>query len=296
MDMFRKLSNLLSICLALLTACSPARNNKANMPTSPVSPDPYGSENIPAEYRGKLKLFVLAGQSNMSGRGTVPEWLKHTNPQVYMFGNDYQWKLAEEPVDSAVGQVDMVSEDRDAGISPALSFAETLLGSRPDWVIGLIPCAKNSTSLLDWQPNDDPKSLYGSCWHRIQLATQMGTLEGILFYQGEADANDPNYYPQRKILPAEQWAEKFSELVAAWRRDLGNPNLPVVFAQLATHQDAKHFINWEVIKEEQESVHLPNVSMIKTDDLVLGDAVHLSMESYLEVGRRFAEGYLDIIK
>ena len=52
------------------------------------------------------------------------------------------------------------------------------------------------------------------------------------------------------------------------------------------------FINWEVIKEQQASVDLPNVRMIKTDDLELGDAVHLTVESYLEVGRRFAEAYL----
>ena len=135
---------------------------------------PSGATAIPAEYQGKLKLFILAGQSNMSGRGEVPGDLKHTNPRVYLFGNDYQWKLAEEPVDSAVGQVDMVSEDRDAGMSPSLSFAETLLGSKPEWAIGLIPCAKSSSSLLDWRQNDDPKSLYGSCLKRIQQAAANG--------------------------------------------------------------------------------------------------------------------------
>ena len=303
--MFKNLNTLFTIVLVLITACNPValgwtpELTEAST-TKPPVPVASGVENIPAEYRGKLKLFVLMGQSNMSGRGEVPEELKHTNPQVYMFGNDYQWKLAEEPVDSAEGQVDMVSEDRDAGISPSLSFAETLLGSRPEWVIGLIPCAKNSTSLLDWAPDDDPKTLYGSCWRRIMQAAQMGTVEGMLFYQGETDAIDPDYYAklniERNILPAEQWAEKFGEFVAAWRRDLGIPDLPVVFAQIATTATDEEALNWDLIKKQQASVDLPYVRMITTDDLELGDAVHLTAESYLEVGRRFAETYLDIIQ
>ena len=210
------LKNIVILILAgLLTACSLHHQQTSHRQadtTEPAQPNrpPCASteEAIPAELRGKLKLFVLMGQSNMSGRGAVPEELKHTNPRVYLFGNDYQWKLAEEPVDSAVGQVDMVSEDRDAGISPSLSFAEFLLGSKPDWAIGLIPCAKNSTSMLDWVQNDDPKSLYGSCFKRILQAAPMGSVEGILFYQGETDAIDADYYASlkinRKILPAER--------------------------------------------------------------------------------------------
>ena len=303
--MFKKLNTLFTINLVLMTACSPAAVRQTTQPTNatitkPPVPVASGVENIPAKYRGRLKLFVLMGQSNMSGRGEVPEELKHTNPQVYLFGNDYQWKLAEEPVDSAEGQVDMVSEDGDAGISPSLGFAETLLGTKPEWAIGLIPCAKNSTSLLDWEPDDDPKTLYGSCWRRIMQAAQMGTVEGILFYQGETDAIDPDYYDklniERNILPAEQWAEKFGEFVAAWRRDLGIPDLPVVFAQIATTATDEEALNWDLIKEQQASVDLPYVRMITTEDLELGDAVHLTAESYLEVGRRFAEAYLEIIQ
>ena len=302
--MFKRLNTLFTIVLVLITACNPAALRPTPLPTEatankPPVPVANGVENIPAEYRGKLKLFVLMGQSNMSGRGEVPEELKHTNPQVYLFGNDYQWKLAEEPVDSAEGQVDMVSEDRDAGISPALSFAETLLGAKPEWAIGLIPCAKGSTSLLNWVPDDDPKTLYGSCWRRIMQAAQMGTVEGMLFYQGETDAIDPDYYAkqniERNILPADQWAEKFAEFVAAWRRDLGIPDLPVVFAQIATTATNEEALNWNLIKEQQAAVDLPYVRMITTDDLELGDAVHLTAESYLEVGRRFAEAYLEII-
>jgi hypothetical protein len=285
---------ILLLGITLLAACSPT--SQASPAWATADQTTIATTGVPTEYQGKLKLFILAGQSNMSGRGAVPAALKHTNPRVYVFGNDYLWKLAEEPVDSAVGQVDMVSEDRDAGMSPGLSFAETLLASKPEWVIGLIPCAKSSSSLRDWQQNDDPKSLYGSCLKRMQQAMQKGSPAGILFYQGEIDAGDPAIYSQKNILPSDHWAGEFGQWVKAWRSDLGSPDLPVVFAQLATNRDPRSFINWKVIKEQQVSVDLPNVRMIKTDDLKLGDAVHLSVEGYLEVGRRFAEAYLEIIK
>ena len=58
----------------------------------------------------------------------------------------------------------------------------------------------------------------------------------------------------------------------AWRSDLGIPSLPFVFAQLAIHASEESIPNWDVIKEQQASVDLPNVAMIKTDDLELGDA------------------------
>ena len=290
----------LLLIILWLAACSPKPDFislSVTATTQPVPiPSPFTGQGIPPEFQGKLKLFILAGQSNMSGRGKVPEALQKTNPRIYVFGNDYQWKLAAEPIDSPAGQVDTVSEDLDAGFSPAMSFAERLLESNPNLIIGLIPCAKNSTSISIWNRDTKVTTLYGSCLNRIQQASQMGIPAGILFYQGETDASDPLLYPTKGIISPDMWASKFSEMVQNWRTDLASPNLPVVFAQLATHGDPKSFINWETIKQQQASVNLPFCGMIKTDDLIVVDGVHLSIESYQEVGKRFAAAYLDLIK
>jgi hypothetical protein len=90
-------------------------------------PTPIVDFNIPEEYQGKLRLFILAGQSNMSGRGDIPQSVSETNSKIYVFGNDYHWKLASEPIDDPSNQVDKVSEDSKAGFSPSLSFATTIL-------------------------------------------------------------------------------------------------------------------------------------------------------------------------
>ena len=54
-------------------------------------------EVIPENFQGKLSLFILAGQSNIAGRGEMPEF-QQTNSNVFVFGNDYRWKVALEPV------------------------------------------------------------------------------------------------------------------------------------------------------------------------------------------------------
>jgi hypothetical protein len=45
---------------------------------------------IPEAFRGKMQLFLLAGQSNMSGRGRLPDEKPEPNPKIFVFGNDYQ--------------------------------------------------------------------------------------------------------------------------------------------------------------------------------------------------------------
>ena len=55
----------------------------------PPVPTVNTEDGIPEELQGKLSLFILAGQSNIAGRGEVPESEQHTNPRVFVFGNDY---------------------------------------------------------------------------------------------------------------------------------------------------------------------------------------------------------------
>jgi hypothetical protein len=153
---------------------------------------------IPEEFLGKLSLFILAGQSNMSGRGYLPSE-QSIHPRVFVFGNDYRWKIAREPIDAAHGQVDLVSEDGDAGFSPGLTFATSLVKGDPDLAIGLIPCAKGSSSIGEWQRNVADTSLYGSCLKRVRAAMTMGKVIGLLFFQGEEDAIDPTRAQNRSF-------------------------------------------------------------------------------------------------
>lgn len=251
---------------------------------------------LPAEFHGQLALFALAGQSNMSGWAPLPaEQTLH--PRAFLFGNDYRWRLAQEPIDHPEGQVDRISLDQgsELGTSPGLAFANALLKDKPEMVVGLIPCAKGNTTLHEWRRNLGDDTLYGSCLKRMAAATTMGEVAGLLFFQGEADALNPEQYNDR-ILSAYDYGERFSQFVNDLRRDLARPNLPIIFAQIGSHASPDAFTNWAVVQAQQAAVNIPCVAMITTSDLPLRDGVHYTTESYQIIGERFAAAYFHLMK
>lgn len=262
--------------------------------TSQTEPAILPPVKIPSAYRGQLSLFILAGQSNMVGWAPLPEE-KETDPRIYVFGNDYQWHLASDPVDSPINQVDPVSLDRIAYFGPSMAFAFASLDRDPQVLIGLIPCAKNSSAIGQWQKDLSDQTLYGSCLKRARAASTMGQISGILFFQGEADALDPVLYPDPEPNPF-NWSGLFTAFVTDIRKDLGEPDLPVVYAQIGSNASPEAFSNWEVVREQQSSIQIPMTAMITTDDLPLLDGVHFTAESYRTIGERFAEAYWNLLR
>ena len=252
---------------------------------------PYAD--IPEASIGKVSLFIMIGQSNMSGRGQLPETPQTINPHVFVFGNDYRWHYGIEPIDSPLNQVDSISFDPDAGYSIATSFAATLLKQDPELIVGFIPCAKGGSSVGMWQRNLSDRSLYGSCIKRIRAASAMGHIAGLLYCQGASDARDPQEYPEKMGSPFE-WKVKFAKFVSDIRNDLGRPNLPVVFAQMGSSTDPSGWRYWDEVKRQQGEVSIPNVIMTTEADLPLDYAVHLTTEGYIMLGERFANAFLKI--
>ena len=260
----------------------------------PVTANTLPIAEIPKPYQGQMRLFILAGQSNMVGWAPIPDD-EQSHPRIYLFGNDYRWHIASEPIDNAFNQVDKVSEDRNADFGPSMAFAVASLEQHPEITIGLIPCAKNSSSIGQWQRNLSDQSLYGSCLKRARAASPMGEISGLLFFQGEADAVDPIQYPQPEPHPTE-WAKLFSAFATDFRKDLYLPDLPIIFAQLGSTTNAKSFPYWDLVKTQQSSIKSPMIGMIKTDDLPTFDGLHFTTDSYRIIGKRFAETYWDIVE
>jgi hypothetical protein len=247
---------------------------------------PAPTPGVASHAQGKLQLFLLAGQSNMSGYGSVPEQ-QAIDPRIFVFGNDYRWRLAREPLDAETDQVDLVSLDANARLGPGMAFARTLVAQEPEMLIGLIPCARGDTTITEWQRSLDDNSLYGSCLKRARAASPMGELAGILFFQGESDAVDALRFPDRDKVSV-GYAEAFMRLVEAFRTDLGQPQLPLVFAQIGSHTSPEAYTAWTTVQAEQARVELPCSAMIITSDLALQDHVHFTTESYITIGERFA--------
>ncbi len=228
----------------------------------------------------------------MSGRAELPA-NQPINPRIFTFGNDYHWKIAVEPVDDSTGQVDAVSAEPDPGFGPSVVFATTVLEKKPDMVIGLIPCAIGGSTIQEWQRNLSDRTLYGSCLKRIRAASVMGQVAGVLFFQGETDADDPALYPETVFSPNE-WSIKFLKFINDLRNDLNIYDLPIVFAEIGTNTDPKRSINWQIVQQQQQMTTAHCLAMITTRDLSLQDFVHFNTESQRIIGQRFAKAFLDL--
>jgi hypothetical protein len=284
--MKKRIYYLIFIILLTILGCNPSEQNEVNLINQK-------QVTISEEFLGKLSLFILIGQSNMSGRGELTETPQEVNPRVFVFGNDYRWHHAVEPIDSPIDQVDAVSIDGDAGYSIATAFAHTMLENDPDLIIGFIPCAAGGSSIQKWQRNLSEQSLYGSCLKRARAASTVGKITGLLFCQGPADARDPKKYPDKKGSPF-KWKEKFTRFVEDIRMDLGIRDLPVVFSQMGSSTHPEGWLYWDEVKKQQAEVSLPYTIMTTEEGLPLSEAVHLTKDGYDTLGLRYAEAFLNL--
>jgi hypothetical protein len=230
-------------------------------------------------------VFLLAGQSNMSGRGDLRELTdveREPDPAIRLYGNDGRWREALDPLDDPNGQVDPVSADPQAAVGPGLTFARELRKIRKRPVV-LVPCAKGGASIVRWRPDAARESLYGSCLARARAVGER--VRGILWYQGETDAESETR--------SAEWAKAFSDLVRSLRADLGSERLPVVFVQLADAprwpERARSFPGWSTIQEAQGNLREQCVSMVSAKGLATrDDELHLTTEAQRGLGVRLA--------
>lgn len=100
----------------------------------------YNQENK-SRSTEKLQLYLLIGQSNMSGRGSLKGVSPTEDSRILMLDSLDQWVPAKDPLHF----------DRSyAGVGPGLSFAQHMLDQNPDDKIGLIPCAWGGSSIDVW--------------------------------------------------------------------------------------------------------------------------------------------------
>jgi hypothetical protein len=141
------------------------------------------------DYVGIGDVFVIAGQSNASGRGTNTDLAySHATLKAGNFGNGYDWKeLSSLYFDDNTIQTDTVSGDAAYNYTSAWIPMTTLFLADQAVPVAFIPCAKGGTTIADWQPgadHSDRTTLYGSMNYRIG---QVGGAKAVLLWLGEND-------------------------------------------------------------------------------------------------------------
>jgi hypothetical protein len=228
-------------------------------------------------------IFLLAGQSNMSGRASLTGLpaFEHAD-RVKAFSNAWSWQGGAEPVDSPFGQVDTVSLDIDAGVGPSMAFADALADAYPEIEVGLVPCAFGGSTLNAWGRNLSRSSLYGSMIARAQEAAKHGVIKGVIFYQGENDADTLDH--------AETWAARCYDLIDDIRSDLAIPALPFIVTVLGPDPGHPSFPYHAEVQASQEGMSGDGLAVVTAADLTgqIGDVIHLNTASQMVLGQRYA--------
>lgn len=178
-------------------------------------------------YVGVGDVFIIAGQSNASGRGTNLQSYTTSGPKSALFGNDYYWRELVDPTDDIRLQTDVVSDEVNEASGSVWPLVATSYLSATGIPCAFIPCALGGTAIVAgagpvlWTvPPDhqDRTTLYGSLVYR---ATQARGARLILWWQGEAEASTTYV-----TVTESQYRTALTTLANAWFADLGVKTMP----------------------------------------------------------------------
>ncbi len=234
----------------------------------------------------KMWLFLLAGQSNMAGRGEVELVDLQPHPRVFTFTRDLQWKPAIDPIHFDKPGV--------VGVGPGKTFGTIIAEHYPDVIVGLIPCAVGGSPIDSWQEGAYYPPTKSHPWdnaiHRAKQAMQYGEMKGIIWHQGESDSNEQL---------AAGYECKLHDLIARFRNELGNAEIPFIAGQMGIFEERP----WNSAKQKVDEAHrqLPdkveNTVFVSAEGLShKGDEIHFNSASYREFGKRYAEAIIKLEK
>lgn len=172
-------------------------------------------------------IFILAGQSNMAGRGGVTNdtatgattWdgivplQCRPNPSILKLDAQLRWVEAREPLHADIDR------EKTNGVGPGLAFANSVVEKNPGFgVVGLVPCAIGGTNISEWERG---KVLYSHMMKRVQASLRDGgSIRALLWFQGESDTENLN--------DAQSYQRRVTKFFSDVRDDLQSPLLPII--------------------------------------------------------------------
>lgn len=265
------------ICILLLSAHLNAQND---IRTQFFPKKEVEAKNIPDKEN--MWVFILAGQSNMAGRGLVEPLDTIPSERIFTINKNGKVILAKEPLH--------FYENTLAGLDCGLSFGKAVVKEAPNRIsVLLIPTAVGGSSISQWLGDSTHRNvkLLTNFKEKVALGKKYGIIKGELWHQGESDTNQND---------APQYKERLAQLIKIFRDAAGNENLPILIGELGGYSPNKY---WPVLNEQ---IHLysstdSNTAVIRTLDLKdKGDTLHFNSESQRVLGQRFAKAYLKMIK
>ncbi|MEA3210844.1 MAG: hypothetical protein QOE70_3901 [Chthoniobacter sp.] len=246
---------------------------------APIMPSPGADPAVQLPAKKDFHLFLLAGQSNMAGRGKLDDEARKPKPRIFSLNKDGEWQPAVDPLHW---------DKSAAGTGIGKPFAEIVAAKTPGISIGLIPTACGGSPIATWTPGASWEQTKSHPWDdaiaRAKRALQDGTLKGILWHQGESDSNAKG---------AAEHEKRLEELITRFRTELNAPDLPFIIGQLGRFPAKPWDENREAVNAAQQAVakKMKNVRFVPIPEGTnsIGDNLHFDTPTL----RNFAKGYVD---
>ena len=252
----------------------------------------------------KIRLLHLRGRPQTQGREFSETELAKCNPKDYLTGS---WEMIspESALDFS-GVAIFFGQELMKHLNIPIGLVQNAVGGTPieSWLSReLILSDPKLKSLMekDWNTNEMINSF---CRDRAQLnlknlnpqlklrrpleshpyhpgfmhesgikPLQKMKFKGVIWYQGESNAHDPELYLQM-----------FRKLIQSWRQFFHQPELPFLYVQLPNLENG---INWPEFRDVQRrSLSMPATGMAVTIDV--GDPRDVHPRLKLPVGHRIA--------
>jgi hypothetical protein len=242
---------------------------------------PCSAQDIAPPPKERFHLFLLVGQSNMAGRGTVVAADQTPHPRVLMLNQAGQWVPAVEPLHFDKPAV--------VGVGPGRRFGLAMAEATPGVTIGLIPCAVGGSPIDTWMPGafDVPTKTHpwDDAIKRALPALEVGTLKGILWHQGESDSKP-------ELAPS--YEGKLHDLIARFRSVLNAPHAPFIAGQMGKFAESPWSADKILVDQAHQALpqKVPLTAFVSAEGLQhKGDHVHFDAEAARELGLRYAKAF-----
>jgi iduronate 2-sulfatase len=252
----------------------------------------------------KVKVFLLAGQSNMDGRGQkadlvgpLAKWAQPQSDVLIAYSDSTLrgpytsggFKPLEPGYSVTSGARERLGDAYKLPASrfgPEVSFGRTIADGLPGTRIAIIKFSEGGTSLeADWAP-DKNGGLYEQCLAFVRKSLKALTdggatveLAGIVWHQGESDY----------LLPPGKYQQLLTDFIARLRKDLSSPEVPFVIGDLVDNGTR------DAVRAGQlaTSQAVPAALFVSAKGLTTVDKdTHFDSASQIEIGRRMAEAWL----
>ena len=254
------------------------------------------------------EVWVGSGQSNMElpmtrANNADQEIAAADFPQIRLF--TVKKKISDVPLDDVEGAWSACTPESVKGFSAVGYFFSRYIHQQRHIAVGFIHTSWGGTPAQAWTTrgtidsnpllrnvNEDwakareaaskmtpppavSPNLPAGLWNAMVAPITPYAIRGVLWYQGEANADAAHAYGYRYL---------FRAMIEDWRREWAQGDFPFLFVQLANFETTA---NWPVLRESQtDALSLRNTAMAVIDDI--GESKDIHPKNKQDVGKRLA--------